>query len=988
MDREHPILGADDLVANLSWVQRLAFSLARNRDAADDLTQEVARVWLERRPELSDRPRGLKAWLAAVTRRLARDRLRSEQARHAREQSVARPEGTDDTYEVVERGTWQKRVTEAVMELSEPYRSTILYCYLDQLPTASVAERMGVREATVRKRIERGLALLRLRLGGETADGRTSRALLLSLASTIKSLRSAATSLRAKITGVLLMTTQAKLAGVAIGLVIVLLLALQMLPVWSRGEGRRVSSTQGMSALSEDHRPSDAVKTGALTEEDSGSIPVGREVVAAPIAPTTGSFLVHVVWGDDKKPAPGVLLSLYRNGADSLFEMPRSASNEQGVVRFTEVQPGHVYAQVERGNPDFGDPIQIVAGKETEATVGVPIGMNCRGLVVDGKDRPIADAEVLVAPWAGGEALPLARTGPDGTFTLRAVSTHCHIGARAPGYAASPLKQFTAGKGAAVELRVVLSEPSVDLSGVVFDPSNRLVAEAVVEAGRNQNTLERSTDGTVAKPPMPARLRTDAEGRFVFHNLPSGSIPLAVRARGLSPWNLPVELRIGEPKTISVRLEPGVTLTGAVSEAAGVKAAKATINIGDWSDLSYRSVRCDANGNFRIEGLASGEFKVRAESQEGSKAETTLHAASGETVRWDPVLSSGIVLRGLVLDAENKPVKSATIEAALEHGSMDQHWFGDEGTDASGHFVLKNCVDGEPLRITVTRKSSFPELVLHHVIPGDEELVIHLPREAWVYIQGRVLDPENKVLPNVHVSPGMKGGNGSPAETADPSTGAFHYGPYPPGEYRLYLQADGYPAILLPWRKLDPDDIWDVGTLNFQKGGSVWVNVLGAEMLPDRCRFSIADSAGTEVERLDVKDGVGHAGPFVPGNYFVQVWGEGIACKLQPFEVRTGVEIRVDVQVQRGVAVEIECPSPEHAPRDDEGVQVLITGKAGSVVMRGTAWSADGPPKLSVCLLPGEYRIEASDAGLHGNGSISVVPGAGPAKVSIGLMPR
>ena len=150
------------LVEHLGWVQRLALSLAKNRDAADDLTQDVARVWLEKRPALASGPR---SWLAAVTRRLAVDRARSETARKAREHSAARPEG--ESYEVVERGARQRRVVEAVLQLAEPYRSTILYRYLDDLPTHAVAQRMGVPEATVRKRIERGLALLREKLDRE-----------------------------------------------------------------------------------------------------------------------------------------------------------------------------------------------------------------------------------------------------------------------------------------------------------------------------------------------------------------------------------------------------------------------------------------------------------------------------------------------------------------------------------------------------------------------------------------------------------------------------------------------------------------------------------------------------------------------------------------------------------------------------------------------------------------------------------------------------
>ncbi len=150
------------LVEHLGWVQRLALSLARDRDAADDLAQDVARVWLEKRPAHSDGPRG---WLANVARKLALDRARSEISRKARERSAARPEG--ESYEVVERGARQRRVVEAVMQLAEPYRSTILYRYLDDLSTREVAERMNVPEATVRKRIERGLALLRERLDRE-----------------------------------------------------------------------------------------------------------------------------------------------------------------------------------------------------------------------------------------------------------------------------------------------------------------------------------------------------------------------------------------------------------------------------------------------------------------------------------------------------------------------------------------------------------------------------------------------------------------------------------------------------------------------------------------------------------------------------------------------------------------------------------------------------------------------------------------------------
>lgn len=163
-----------ELVANLDWVRRLAWSLARNRDAADDLAQDVARVWLAKRPAHADGPRG---WLANVAHKLAHARSQSENARREREKRSARPEG--ESYEVVERIARHKRVVEAVQSLAEPYRSTILYRFLDGLPTSAVAERMHTNEATVRKRIERGLALLRERLGREFGSKTNAWALAL-----------------------------------------------------------------------------------------------------------------------------------------------------------------------------------------------------------------------------------------------------------------------------------------------------------------------------------------------------------------------------------------------------------------------------------------------------------------------------------------------------------------------------------------------------------------------------------------------------------------------------------------------------------------------------------------------------------------------------------------------------------------------------------------------------------------------------------------
>src|SRR5262249_6399868 len=152
------------------------------------------------------------------------------------------------------------------------------------------------------------------------------------------------------------------------------------------------------SVLSEHVRPGDAAIPGALAEHDAGATPAEREAVAVPPAPATGTLLVHVIWEDDKKPAPGVSVSLDRDGADPLFDVPSATSDDQGAIRFAGLLPGRVHMHVERGGMNWSDAIQVVAGEATESTFEVEAGMDCKGLVVDDEGGPIADAEVLVAP--------------------------------------------------------------------------------------------------------------------------------------------------------------------------------------------------------------------------------------------------------------------------------------------------------------------------------------------------------------------------------------------------------------------------------------------------------------------------------------------------------------------------------------------------------------------------------------------------------------
>src|SRR5258705_7218422 len=122
---------ADALLAEMAWVQRLARSLVRDPNIADEVAQDAWLHALERPPRHALGGPGLRAWLSRVTRTLARQSMRSDARRTLREQSAARSESDVSAGEIVARGSMHRRLVEAVMALDEPVRSSILYRYLD-----------------------------------------------------------------------------------------------------------------------------------------------------------------------------------------------------------------------------------------------------------------------------------------------------------------------------------------------------------------------------------------------------------------------------------------------------------------------------------------------------------------------------------------------------------------------------------------------------------------------------------------------------------------------------------------------------------------------------------------------------------------------------------------------------------------------------------------------------------------------------------------
>ncbi len=150
------------LAAQNARVHSLALAIARDAHLADDLAQDAWVALLRHRPEDSS---SLSGWLAKTMRNLLRHGARDEANRKDRELAAAELREDSGSDLALERLELHQAILQAVHELKEPYRTTVLLRWFEDLEPSEIARRTGVPVRTVHTRTTRALAMLRKKLG-------------------------------------------------------------------------------------------------------------------------------------------------------------------------------------------------------------------------------------------------------------------------------------------------------------------------------------------------------------------------------------------------------------------------------------------------------------------------------------------------------------------------------------------------------------------------------------------------------------------------------------------------------------------------------------------------------------------------------------------------------------------------------------------------------------------------------------------------------
>jgi RNA polymerase sigma factor (sigma-70 family) len=323
----------DELLAHAGWLRALASALIADPTEVDDLVQDT---WLAaaRHPPSADRPP--RAWLARVITNLAHNRRRSTEHRIEREHRAARPEALFDSGDIDRELEMQRALVEALGELDELSRTTIVRHFFHGVSYASLARDERAPESTVRNRAMRAIDALRAKLDRKFGDRRAWSALLVPLVR-----RGAATGATSATTsgtalaGVFVMSSLWKVVAV---------LALALSIAWGVKRGIERSATSA-AFLQRSAAPTDPLAMPLIEQPRSTASEGARTAVAAasePDAPLVGSSTSEEAFGaltarvvdENGAPIAEALLTI----TDRLAELgrehaPRTVASSDGRVR-------------------------------------------------------------------------------------------------------------------------------------------------------------------------------------------------------------------------------------------------------------------------------------------------------------------------------------------------------------------------------------------------------------------------------------------------------------------------------------------------------------------------------------------------------------------------------------------------------------------------------------------------------------------------------
>ncbi|MCA8972193.1 MAG: carboxypeptidase regulatory-like domain-containing protein, partial [Planctomycetes bacterium] len=376
---------------------------------------------------------------------------------------------------------------------------------------------------------------------------------------------------------------------------------------------------------------------------------------------------VRVTWTDGT-PAKRRGLELFQPALSNCFLRTIYGVTDDNGRCVLRAAPGVDSILYLHGN---GPPKRLVPNSPDEAPLSVDMmlerGRVVVGRVVDIDGHPVAGAAILLAENAGGtRVVEVTQSDREGRYRVQ-LSGSQDIAAHKDGHVDSWTYTTFGNTTPEMTLEIPLRGPAARVEGIVTDVDGTAIAGAQVLIGQER----RSTIGRIveAPPPFharsapPARVLTDAHGRFVVNTLSPDRTLVAVRALGFAPWSEHRAFTAGRTTDLELRLERGARVRGMVTDALGKPVAGALILQGErYGCFLGNQSRTDTNGRFEITSLPIDTFSLTASSKNVGRVHRIFETVgAGEEFEWHPFLGAGPGVSGRLADASGKALTDWSI---------------------------------------------------------------------------------------------------------------------------------------------------------------------------------------------------------------------------------------------------------------------------------------------------------------------------------------
>jgi protocatechuate 3,4-dioxygenase beta subunit len=383
----------------------------------------------------------------------------------------------------------------------------------------------------------------------------------------------------------------------------------------------------------------------------------------APHVEGFGSIRGQVRLFRTKEPVAGFTLSLRQADGASVA----ATTDASGVFAFANVPAGPGWEL--RGARESFAPIELTGidlAPDQALDVGVlwlAVPVDLPALVVDTTGAPVEGAEV--AAFALGRTLPeepdewseeareqrtlslvssprpnkTAKTDAKGRATVSGLMPGAYRAvASSPRFAAASRSGITLVPDAKPEVVRFVLGPAHSLEGTVFDEKDAPVVKARVIAARQQGGLP-SLDKAFAD--------TADDGTYRIDGLASGP-HLLYLARPGRPLLQVGQVGIPETSRFDVRLRPGGTIRGTVTDEEGKPVAGAEIRTAIQTTWSPMAAKSDREGVFELKDVPAGAlayFRVQAEGFIPHPEPSAQQQGAGESLREGQTMTRDVVLR-------------------------------------------------------------------------------------------------------------------------------------------------------------------------------------------------------------------------------------------------------------------------------------------------------------------------------------------------------